>query len=268
MYLTTCLATAQPVRNRVSLVNAETSTSVPAMSVRVAYTRYPTRHGKPSLGVLQHSGSRSLRRSYARPGIVQARQTRQDQEQYSNYDYGPPPPREPPNWKPGGNGDGNPSFNSAFLAAAFVLGIGTGVAFDSNVNFEPDNVASREIIDRQSPSAELCFANGASAMVFDERLFVSFNPFNVYVAQPEVKPGCVLRRSNWSVLESRKLVNKEMVSDCKRNVNTFAFVGDLDQEPEVSCVYHSEDAENQFMKDPRSAALGDGQQPRRSRDFK
>jgi hypothetical protein len=33
---------------------------------------------------------------------------------------------------------------------------------------------------------QVCFANGASAMVFDERVFVSLNPFNVYVAQPEV----------------------------------------------------------------------------------
>ena len=28
-------------------------------------------------------------------------------------------------------------------------------------------------------------------------------------------------------------------------MNTFAFVGDLEKSPEVSCVYHSEDAENQ-----------------------
>lgn len=28
-------------------------------------------------------------------------------------------------------------------------------------------------------------------------------------------------------------------------MNTFAFVGDLDRSPEVSCVYHSEEAENQ-----------------------
>ena len=33
-------------------------------------------------------------------------------------------------------------------------------------------------------------------------------------------------------------------------------------QPEVSCVYHSESAENQFMNDPKSAALGDGVQPR------
>ena len=35
------------------------------------------------------------------------------------------------------------------------------------------------------------------------------------------------------------------VNSCKRNMNTFAFVGDLEKSPEVSCVYHSEDAENQ-----------------------
>ncbi len=107
--------------------------------------------------------------------------------------------------------------------------------------------------------------------------------FNVYVAQPEVKPGCVLRRSNVNVLESRKLVDNDQVpwtrnvktpmsaadlsnvvqfcffalqvNACKRNMNTFAFVGDLANHPEVSCVYHSEDAENAFLKDPRQVAL-------------
>ncbi len=35
--------------------------------------------------------------------------------------------------------------------------------------------------------------------------------FNVYVAQPEVKPGCVLRRSNVRELESRNLVDSKEV---------------------------------------------------------
>lgn len=35
--------------------------------------------------------------------------------------------------------------------------------------------------------------------------------FNVYVSQPEVKPGCVLRRSNVNVLESRGLVDGAQV---------------------------------------------------------
>ena len=144
------------------------------------------------------------------------------------------------------------------VAGAFVVGIGAGVIFDTAVDLEPSNVASREILDRRTPSSEVCMANGASAMVFDQRVFLSLNPFNVYVAQPEVKPGCVLRRSNWSVLEREKVVTQDQENDCKRNLNTFAYVGDLKKSPEVSCVYHSEEAENQFMKDPSKAVLGDG----------
>ena len=70
----------------------------------------------------------------------------------------------------------------------------------------------------------------------------------MYVSQPQVKPGCVLRRSNVNVLESRGLVDGAAVSACKRNMNTFAFVGDLDRRPEVSCVYHSEEAETEFLQ--------------------
>ena len=144
------------------------------------------------------------------------------------------------------------------VAGAFVVGIGAGVIFDTAVDLEPSNVASREILDRRTPSSEVCMANGASAMVFDQRVFLSLNPFNVYVAQPEVKPGCVLRRSNWSVLERENVVSTAQENDCKRNLNTFAYVGDLKKSPEVSCVYHSEEAENQFMQDPSKAVLGDG----------
>lgn len=35
------------------------------------------------------------------------------------------------------------------------------------------------------------------------------------------------------------------VESCKKRMNTFGFVGDLSKDPEVSCVYHSEEAENQ-----------------------
>lgn len=35
--------------------------------------------------------------------------------------------------------------------------------------------------------------------------------FNVYVSQPEVKPGCVLRRANFNVLERRGLVDNQQV---------------------------------------------------------
>ncbi|XP_024382904.1 uncharacterized protein [Physcomitrium patens] len=152
--------------------------------------------------------------------------------------------------------------NRFILAGMFILGIGAGITVDTVLNVEPNNVASREVIDRQTPNPDVCIANGMSAMVLDQRLFISFNPFNVYVSQTEVKPGCVLRQSNWSVLEQRGLVTSDEVRACKRNMNTFGFVGDLRQAPEISCVYHSESAENQFLKDPSKATLGDGYQPK------
>jgi hypothetical protein len=202
------------------------------------------------------------------------------------YDYAPPrgapngsspwetagagtPPRGPPGPNQGGDGGGGGNRVTNFLiAGAFIVGMGAGVAFDTSVDLEPSNVASREILDRQTPSSEICMANGASAMVFDQRVFMSLNPFNIYVSQPEVKPGCVLRRSNWSILEREKLVTDNQESDCKRGMNTFAFVGDLDKSPEVSCVYHSEEAENQFMRDPKGSVMGDGNQVREYRKNK
>ncbi|GIL77014.1 hypothetical protein Vretimale_3265 [Volvox reticuliferus] len=179
------------------------------------------------------------------------------------YDYPPPPtsaprqPSMPPPPPPGGpspnnnNNGGSGSFTRALIAAAFVTGVGIGVYFDSNITLSPTNVASTEIVDRRTPNSELCMAYGYSAMAFDQRLFVSFNPFNVYVSQPEVKPGCILRRSNVNVLEGKKLVTSQQVDTCKRAMNTFAFVGDLDNSPEVSCVYHSEEAENQYLLNPK-----------------
>lgn len=168
--------------------------------------------------------------------------------QFSNSRIPPPPPPTPPPNDGKGNGD---SFTKALIAAAFVTGLGVGVYFDSEITLQPANVASTELIDRRTPNSELCMAYGYSAMVFDQRLFVSFNPFNVYVTQPEVKPGCILRRSNVGVLENKKLIDNQQVEACKRNMNTFAFVGDLDDSPQVSCVYHSEEAENQYLVNPK-----------------
>ncbi|CAL8462936.1 g2470 [Coccomyxa elongata] len=163
----------------------------------------------------------------------------------------------------GGNngGGGMDNFTKALIAGAFIMGMGTGVWFNSEATFYPSNVASTEVIDRRTPNSEVCMANGYSSMVFDERVFVSFNPFNVYVTQPEVKPGCVLRRANIGLLEKKKLVTDKEVGACTKNMNTFGFVGDLNGSPEVSCVYHSEDGENQFLKDPKRSVMGDGFQP-------
>lgn len=86
----------------------------------------------------------------------------------------------------GSDGGGLSGYTKALIAAAFVTGLGAGVYFDAEINLSPNQVASTEIIDRRTPNAEVCMAYGYSAMVFDQRVFVTYNPFNLYVTQPEV----------------------------------------------------------------------------------
>ena len=144
------------------------------------------------------------------------------------------------------------SVSAALLAGVFVLGIGTGVTVDSQINTNPKDLASRDAVDKNAPNPTLCTTYGASAMAFDQRVFVSFNPFNVYVAQADVKPACVLRPSNIvPVLKERKLIDDNEIRGCKMNMNTWAFVGDLNDQPQLSCVYKSEDAQNEFLEDPK-----------------
>lgn len=144
------------------------------------------------------------------------------------------------------------SVSQALLAGVFVLGIGTGVTVDSQINTSPKDLASRDAIDQAAPNPRLCSTYGASAMAFDQRVFVSFNPFNVYVAQADVKPACVLRPSNVvPVLQDKGLINDKEVRACKQNMNTWAFVGDLNDYPQLSCVYKSEDAQNEFLSNPK-----------------
>ncbi|MUL38980.1 DUF3172 domain-containing protein [Gloeocapsopsis dulcis] len=136
------------------------------------------------------------------------------------------------------------------LAGVFILGIGIGIAFSSTVTLSPSNVASREFIDQSAPNPELCVQYGASAMVMDTRLFVSLNPFNVYVAQPSLRPGCVMRTNNWTILEQRRLISSQQVRDCKNRMNTFAFTGDLGSSPEINCVYQNDSARNFYLNQP------------------
>lgn len=144
------------------------------------------------------------------------------------------------------------SVSKSLLAGAFVLGVGLGVTVDSQVNTNPKDLASRDAIDQAAPNAQLCAKLGASAMAFDQRVFVSFNPFNVYVSQADVKPACVLREANIvPVLKARGLINDEEVRSCKMNMNTWAFVGDLNNTPQLSCVYQSKDAQNEFLSNPK-----------------
>ena len=144
------------------------------------------------------------------------------------------------------------SVSKALLAGVFVLGIGLGVTLDSQVNTNPKDLASRDAIDNAAPNPTLCAKLGASAMAFDQRVFVSFNPFNVYVSQADVKPACVLRESNVvPVLRNKGLINDDEVRSCKMNMNTWAFVGDLNDTPQLSCVYKSQDAQNEFLSNPK-----------------
>jgi hypothetical protein len=281
--MTTTTTTAATSSSASHAFATRTRASASASRVAVENFRPPRRRRRPASRVatraygdddLDDDDSRDGRAAYeraARPSsssrVARGDRMREAGRREGSYEYAPPARGGGP---PGGgwngydddergSGDGpGRELNKFLVAGAFVIGIGAGVVFDTAVDLEPSNVASREILDRRTPSSELCMANGASAMVFDQRVFLSLNPFNVYVAQPEVKPGCVLRRSNWGVLERSNVVDKKTEDVCKQHLNTFAFVGDLDKSPEVSCVYHSEDAENQFMKDPTKAVLGDG----------
>ena len=90
------------------------------------------------------------------------------QTQYGEPPRGPPPPDKPPG---GGQWD-----SRALMLSTFFLGLGAGVWFTTDVNLYPNNVASTELVDRRTPNSEVCMSNGYSAMVFDQRIFVSFNP--------------------------------------------------------------------------------------------
>lgn len=146
------------------------------------------------------------------------------------------------------------SLSLAIIAGVFVIGIGIGVFFNSSVNLNPQNVATREFIDRSAPNAELCINYGATAMVMDTRVFVTLNPFNVYVNQPIMQPGCVMRQNNWSILEQRKLVRPEQVRDCRHRMNTFGFTGNLENSPRISCIYQSDSEKNRFLNQPGAGA--------------
>ena len=140
----------------------------------------------------------------------------------------------------------------ALFGGIFVLGIGVGIAVSSNASFDPQNVASREVIDKSAPNAELCVQYGASSIVTDMRVFITLNPFSVYVTQPQMKPGCVLRRSNMNLLEQKRLITSEQARNCRNRMNTFGFVGSLDSNPKIDCVYPNDAAGNLFLNPPGS----------------
>ncbi|MEO0410111.1 MAG: DUF3172 domain-containing protein, partial [Cyanobacteria bacterium P01_A01_bin.135] len=126
-----------------------------------------------------------------------------------------------------------------------------GALFGSSVNFSDETVATRVAIDESVANPEICAQYGAGAIAVDLRAFVTLNPFKVFISQPLMQPGCVLRSNNWSILEQRDLVTSQDVQQCKRRMNTFGYIGDLDQTagtPVVECVYENDGARNLFLK--------------------
>ena len=136
----------------------------------------------------------------------------------------------------------------AVLGGVFILGIGVGIAFSSSTSLTPENVVSREAIDRAAPNPELCAQFGASSIAVDMRMFVTLNPFNAYVAQPTMQPACVLRSNNWSVLEQKGLISSKEINECKNRMNTFGFVGALEGTPSIDCIYQNDAAKNLFLE--------------------
>lgn len=148
----------------------------------------------------------------------------------------------------GGMSGGSPnggigSMNWAVMGGIFVLGIVLGVVVAYNANFSGNqSVATEAQIDSMAPNPELCAQYGASAIVTDTRMFVTLNPRRVFVSQPQYSPGCVMRTSNWSVLEQKDVINSEEMRSCRNRMNTFGYTGDLDtpKEAKVDCIYQND----------------------------
>lgn len=136
---------------------------------------------------------------------------------------------------------------AAIVAAAVVIGIALGMGLSSNATSSPENVASRQYIDEMAPSSQICVQYGASAVTMDARFFVTFNPFSVYVSRPVMQPGCVLRRTDWAILEQKNLLTNDQERECKNSMNTFGFTGALENSPRIDCVYRNDAAGNLFL---------------------
>lgn len=153
----------------------------------------------------------------------------------------------------GGSGadGGGPQFNiatMAVLAGVLVLGIGIGTALSSTTQGSQGNIASSQQLDMAVPDPEFCRQWGASAFVMDVEIYTTMNPSTSFVTQPALRPGCVIRRENWSVLQREGAVTAEQMRQCKQRMNTFAYVGSIKDQPIVRCVYQTDISENQFIR--------------------
>jgi hypothetical protein len=156
---------------------------------------------------------------------------------------------------PGGSGGkgpgvGNFQFNVAtiaVLAGVLIVGIGIGTGISSTTQGDQGNIASSQQLDMAVPDPEFCRQWGASAFVMDIELYTTMNPSSSFVTQPSLKPGCVIRRENWSVLQKEGAVTAEQMRQCKQRMNTFAYIGSVKDKPIVRCVYQTDITENKFL---------------------
>jgi len=152
----------------------------------------------------------------------------------------------------GGKGDGQGPFQFnvariAVLAGVLVVGIGIGTSLSSNTQGDQGNIASSQQLDMAVADPEFCKQWGASAFVMDVEVYTTMNPSSSFVTQPTLKPGCVIRRENWSVLQKEGAITADQMRQCKQRMNTFAYIGSVKDKPEVRCVYQTDTRENKFI---------------------
>ena len=135
----------------------------------------------------------------------------------------------------------------AVLAGVLVVGIGIGTGISSTTQGDQGNIASSQQLDMAVPDPEFCRQWGASAFVMDVEIYTTMNPSSSFVTQPQLRPGCVIRRENWSVLQKEGAVTAEQMRTCKQRMNTFAYVGSVKDKPIVRCVYQTDISENKFI---------------------
>ena len=149
--------------------------------------------------------------------------------------------------EPGGGGFQFNISTVAVLAGVLVVGIGIGTGLSSTTQGNQGNIASSQQLDMAVADPEFCKQYGASAFVQDLQLYTTMNPSTSFVTQPALKPGCVIRRENWSVLQKEGAVTAEQMRQCKQRMNTFAYIGSVKDKPEVRCVYQTDTVDNKFV---------------------
>jgi hypothetical protein len=49
----------------------------------------------------------------------------------------------------------------------------------------------------------------------------------------------------------RKLLTDDEIESCKNGYNTWAYIGDINNRPQLNCVFQSDDAQNEFLSNPK-----------------